>query len=225
MRARWSIVACTTTVLLFAFSAADAADPAILIGFTEAPGAERINLVDQRPAEEKQTYRGSLNIMNCNYGVYRVGDLMSQPGRVTLLRSDLAAALGSLLDGRTVVVKHYGIYVNNQLSLRSSAAAATAGATGNGVVLDVLKGMTAECPPEKMNGGWYGDGEKTTEFSPVVAELTVEVDGRELAVRKVVSSPKGNVRLRASDETFVTMLFDAMRGVTAELVMRFQSAR
>jgi len=221
----FSIVGSVATVLLFAFPAAHAADPAILIGFTETPDAERIDLIDQRPLEDKQTYRGSLNIMNCNYGVYRVGDDVSRPSRMQLLRSDLAAALGSELDGRSIVVKHYGIYVNNQLALRSSAAATTAGATGNGIVLEVLKGMAAECPPDKMNGGWYGDDEKTTEFSPFVAELTVAIDGRELAVRKVISSPKGNVRLRPSDEIFVSMLFDAMRGVTAELVEQLQSTR
>lgn len=216
--------------LLTSFSA-NAENKATLADFVDAPGADRVMLIDERPEEEKTKSPGSLNIGNCNYGVYRVADDMSEPARMRLLRSDLAAALGAQLDGRPVVVKHYGIYVNNAATLRrgvagaaqgaGTAAAASVGAAPPGEI--GVPGIGVYCPPDSMNGGWYGHLEVTTEFSPVIAELTVEVDGREYAVRTVISSPKRNVRIRANDATFVALLFEAMRGVTAELVTRLQS--
>ena len=212
---------------------ADAADKPTLVGFTEAPGAERVLLVDERPAEDKTQSFGALNIMKCTYGVFRVADDATEPSRMTLLRSDLAAALGAELDGRSIIVRHYGLYVNNARALRGTAAAAAsaAGATaaaGVGIPNAVVRveGMDPNCPPEKMEGGWYGPGEATTVFSPFIAELTVEIDGREYGVRHVVSSPKRNNKAPKAvlkDPVFSPLLFEALRGANAALVVKLQS--
>src|SRR5262249_35163646 len=114
-------VACTA-------QAAGAADKPTLAGFTEAAGAERVMLVDQRPADDKTQSIGPLFIGNCAYGVFRVADDATEPSRMTLLRSDLAAGLGGQLDGRSITVRHYGLYFNSARELRHGAAAAGAAA-------------------------------------------------------------------------------------------------
>lgn len=206
-----------------------------LAGFTEAPGAERLMLVDARPEEDKTQDLGSANIFKCAYGVFRVADDSTVPSRLTLLRSDLAAALGAELEGRSIIVRHYGLYVNNARALRGSAAAAGAmaggqAAQGVGLAPGIVQfpGMDPDCPPEKMEGGWYGPGETTTGFSPSIAELTVEIDGREYAVRSVISAPKANRKRPKAvleDPVLSPLLFDALRGANAALVTKLQSER
>jgi hypothetical protein len=197
---------------------ARSADQAVLAGFTASADSQRISLVDQRPAGEKKKGMGSLSITNCNYGVSRVADDLTAPDRMTLLRNDLAMALGAQLEGKPIVVKHYGLYVNNAVGLRGLVYKPYTGA-----IPGVMEGIGASCPPEKMDGGWYGPEELTTPYSPVIAELAVEVDGKPYAVRAVVS-PDQAFRMKPKDPVYAALLFDAMRKVAGSLAAALKPA-
>lgn len=212
---RPALLALGLVALLTSSGAWSAKRQAVLAGFEPDLIADSIELVDQRPEEEKTASMGSLVITSCNYAVRRIADDVSSPDRMTLLRSDLAAALGGAIAGKKVVVKHYGLYINDGPRLRR-------GALNNftGLIPDIAR-ETGNCPPEKMNGGWFDRMKYTGEFSPVIAELTVQVDGRTYVANGLISPEKHYIN-NAKDQYFGELVFKALRKTTEDLMTKLQ---
>src|SRR5262245_36567495 len=89
-----------------------------LEGFEDSPTAGRFSVVDERPEKAKKASIGSLLPLSCDYGVRRISDESTDPDRIRLLRSDLDMATGAFLNGKTVHVRHFGVYVNAGVETR-----------------------------------------------------------------------------------------------------------
>jgi hypothetical protein len=142
-------------------------------------------VLDERPESEKKGKSLSSMITSCNYGVRRIGD-KNAPTRFALLRTELAAAAGAALDGKTLHVPRFDIFINYSIGLRRSTSAMY----GGGLLSDALIEHGANCPREKMEGGWFEAAELTTRHPPVIIEMRVVVDGQTYDVRAVHSPDK-----------------------------------
>jgi hypothetical protein len=139
-------------------------------------------VLDERPEQDKKSKTGSYMITSCNYGVLRIGD-KKMPDRFAALRTELAAIAGAPLDGKTLHVPLFNVYVNQSVGLRKMADENFDGALANAMI-----NRGSSCPREKMDGGWFGGTEVSTLHSPLIVEMRVLIDGQAHDVR-VVHSP------------------------------------
>jgi len=54
-----------------------------------------------------------------------------------------------------------------------------------------LTAASSNCPREKVNGGWYDGKEVPADVSPIIVELTANVEGKNYQVR-IVRAPSIN---------------------------------
>jgi hypothetical protein len=165
------IKACIAVVLLFA--------GVCLAQETPAPGTA-LNVVDERPEEDKKQKTYSLMITNCDYGVYRLADGKKGPNRFDVLRTNLTELKGAALDGKTLHVPRFDIHFNNAIWMRESA-----GSLVGGALLESLKKRGVDCPREKMKAGWFEGSELTAERAPVIVEIKATLDDVSHEVRVV----------------------------------------
>jgi hypothetical protein len=182
-----------------------ASQTAMLSGYTKAETAATFKIVDSRPASERESKMGSLVMTSCNYGVRQVGDKNTTPDRVTLLSEDLNAAMGQQLAGKSLVLKHYSVHLNNTNVIRSRL-----GMAAPGLLVEMAKDAGSRCKREEMDGGWYQPDDVTTPYSPFIVEVTLLVDGRTHAVRSVYS-PDKEVTMEYGKPESAAALFSAMR--------------
>jgi hypothetical protein len=148
-----------------------------------------LRLLDARPAKDKAFSTHSLWITSCDYGVYTVGEPAAARPAMDVLRGD-AVALPSL-QGRSheIRVDHYVVYFNPARKLKGMAVGVgiggMVGAAIGSSVADAGKG--SKCPAAKMDGGWYGPGELTTAYSPLIVETAGALDGKPFHSRTVYS--------------------------------------
>jgi hypothetical protein len=147
----------------------------------QSPAPPPFELVDARPAKEKKNDHLSLLITSCDYGVYQLGDKRA-PRRFELLQAHLAQHAAEKLQGKTLRVPHYFIYVNNLPWARAMVARGTWKNSNPGVGEEILRyGET--CPRSTSKGGWFDPAELTRLSPPIVIELTAEIDGARIDVR------------------------------------------
>ncbi len=108
--------------------------------FTKVTPAFTIS--DERPAPEKKAEILSVNILNDNYGIFRIGDNETVPDRIQYLTNQLGNKANSQLSGKQVVVKHFEIHNNLQKILKRGATFGTFGLVG-GVLAGVTKNPDA----------------------------------------------------------------------------------
>ena len=168
-----------------------------------------VEIIDQRPAAEQASKSGSLLISSCDYAVRQLGDHDLRFDRVASLRDALQNASAAKLAGRPVTLVHYGIYINPAEIFRRGAQAAAFHIVEVGGV-----DRGSHCAQEKMSGGWYGPGESTTRFAPIVVEIGFLVDGARRNVRTVYSPDRDPVRYR-SDESAALVLSAARQAEQA----------
>jgi len=144
---------------------------------------------DARPQAERKN-RNFLTLwrFSCEFGVRELGDEFVD--RVGKLRHDISLAYGDRLAGKTIVVDHYHLYLN-QRAMEGQHSWATA----VGGVLAIGIGAQAEtdapaCDPDKMPAGWFDPSELTTPWSPFIAEIELHIDGQDILVHSVYSPPK-----------------------------------
>lgn len=148
---------------------------------------------DQRPQAEKEQKTLSLWLFSCEYGVKRLSDddvIPRNETRVQRLSEELTSEFGSSLNGHRVVLRHYTMYLNMNAEMVGSPLV---GPLGKALVEAPLQGASAKahqsCPKEKMGGGWFEQRELTSPHTPFITEITLEIDGRPLTVRRVYSPP------------------------------------
>lgn len=175
--------------LLLTTAHADAAAP-------PAPEAA-FTLVDARPDAEKTTHTLSDSIWSCDFGVYALGDdlVRQKPeaprlDRVAGLKDDLARGLGARLNGRTLTVDHYNLYLNLTASQSGVAPDGPLGALS-----PKTQTRQAKCPRDKMTAGWFDGAELSTPYPPYIVEMEVELDGQHHHIRTVISSQKDVAQL------------------------------
>jgi hypothetical protein len=92
---------------------------------------------DKRPSSEKEAEVLSVNVMNDNYGIYRIGDTQLSPDRIAYLIRKLSKNINNQLTDKNIIVDHFEIHNNLQKVLKKSA---TFGAFG--LVGGVVSGFT-----------------------------------------------------------------------------------
>jgi len=156
-----------------------------------AAGASKngLHLTDARPARDKSFSTHSLWITSCNYGVYTVGEPATAPPAMDTLREDFLAVPSLQGSSHDLRVDRYAVYFNPSRKLKGMAVGVGIGGIVGGTIgssmADPAKG--SKCPPAKMEGGWYGPGELTTPYSPLIVETSGTFDGKPFHSRTVYS--------------------------------------
>ncbi len=150
-------------------------------------------ILDERPAAEKATKKGSGPITSCDFAVTQLGDTDLSFDRIASLRSALEAAGPGKAAGKEVALHHYGIYLNPAEIFRRSFDAV---ARHRIDVSTVDPG--SRCTQEQMSGGWYGPGESTTRFAPIIVEIGFVLDGVRYDIHNVYSPDGDPVRYRSA---------------------------
>ena len=91
---------------------------------------------DERPQTEKVAEVLSINVMNDNYGIYRIGDSQLTPDRITYLTNQLSNKVNNSLTGKDIVVNHFEIH-NNLQKLQKQAASFGAFGLVGGIISGV----------------------------------------------------------------------------------------
>jgi hypothetical protein len=169
-------------------TAAGVLGAAILLAGMPAVAQDGLRLIDSRADKPAETKMLSFNAVSCGYSVFKIADLGRPVDRMTRLRADLERELGSELAGKSVQVIDYQIYLN------SSRRAKRLNGQAHGLIgVAISQASTTGCDKETDRQGWYAADEVSNNFSPLVVQIAVTVDGRPLAVRSVIS-PKAELR-------------------------------
>ena len=88
----------------------------------------RFELIDNRDTTQKTSEIMSLSIMNCWYGIYRLGDDQIVPSRLVILSKALEDSLGPKLQGKKVIINRFEIFNNMQSLLRGASSTSIIGA-------------------------------------------------------------------------------------------------
>ncbi len=149
----------------------------------------QLNFTDARPAKERKTRPYfTLWRLSCEFGVQDLGDELAD--RVGQLRHDIVQAYGSRMVGKTIVVDHYHLYLNERsMEAQNSTATAVFGVFALGAGAKA-KTTHPACTKDKMSEGWFDPSELTTPWSPFIVEMEVHLDGQGHLVHSVYSPPK-----------------------------------
>ena len=162
-----------------------------------APAAELV-VIDLRPKEEKDGFGLTPLDGKCNEEVYRIADVASDPGKVQVLRSDLAPLLG--MEGKTLTVLNWSIYYNRQVRKKGSMLEGV-GIQGYSVPAQKKQKLPGSiCSREQSAGGWYEGRELTSVYFPLISEFEGTFAGRPVTVR-VVHSPTRKLTGKFEGET------------------------
>jgi hypothetical protein len=148
-------------------------------------------MVDQRPGDERTTKWLSNVPYSCAFTVRQYGDEAISPDRFTLLRAGLDTGLHERLAGKTLLVTHFGIYINS--AQRSRAAEII---HGEGLAQSLTDTAMADrferlCAAEELAEGWLEAGHKDMTHSVAIVRVTFILEGRVHSVRVLenVASP------------------------------------
>lgn len=169
---------------------------------------------DARPAGQGDSGYESLLVTRCVYGIYRLGDDKFTPDRVAVLRSDLDAALGAELAGKKVVLKNYTVHFNQAGTLRGKVAS---GQTG---LIPALMNDTSVrgCSADDLEGGFVGN-EVTTDRSPLIVVIDLEVNGAKVHARWVESAPaEFDTQTSEDDPAWSAFVTKALHNATKKAV-------
>ena len=155
-------------------------------------------VIDARPDAEKATHSLSDSIWSCDFGVYALGDDLARQkpasprlDRIAGLKDDLARGLGARLNGQTLTIDHYNLYLNLTASQAGVAPDGPLGA----LMAPKTQSREAKCSRDKMTAGWFDGAELSTPYPPYIIEMEVELDGQHHHIRTVVSTQKDVAQL------------------------------
>lgn len=148
-----------------------------------------LQLIDGRPADQLKSKTYSRNLYDCKFAIKLIaGDDRRAVGRIEKLRTDLDAALGDRLAGKTVTVTDYRLVINYSTYGTRVSKQIAGGPIGKAVAAASDRRPRAKCAQEKTPIGWFAAEEMRTLNSPLIVYLAVTVDGRPYSLR-VVHSP------------------------------------
>lgn len=207
-----------------------AATPVVI----DAPPANsqklRFVLEDRRPPKDLKGGYLSLLATSCNYGVRRVAETVTVPGKLAALGADLQELAGDRLAGKTVVVTSYALFQNQSREMRDLAKRSSGlGTLGLAPLLgNSIVESGAGCPQSEMEGGWYPGQGSAPLYSPYVLELGLSIDGKAYSTRVVrfpESAEEANSRLPAWGKLARGMFRQAAGDVVAQLEGAATAAR
>jgi hypothetical protein len=206
----------TGLVCMLLFGCQDAPPPnvAVMPGFQDRPAA--INVVDSRPGDEKTSQEGSSWMTNCMFGVFLLGDEVTVPPKLVVLRRDLEDALGTQLGNSAIVVVRYRMFLNQSAYQRAVA--------NGGYPTD--KTVASAFAPRHCIEGTYDASEVTTAHSPIITEISVMLAGTAYSVRSVYSPQEEVPTVDGAwgGPNGITALFGAMHQADAALVEKLRTA-
>ena len=168
-------------------------------------------IVDRRPEDERTSRWLSDVVRSCAFTVRQYGDEATWPDRFSVLAESLDMALHERLAGKTLLVTHFGIYING--AQRPSVH-------GDGL-LQSLADYAAEsrfgrlCAPEEVTQGWLEAGHKDAGGPVVIVQITFILDGRMHNVRVFE-----NTSAPATGAAMVGAVKKAAERIVADLLAR-----
>lgn len=182
----------------------------------------RFVLEDRRPPKEGKGGLLSYMVTNCNYGVRRLAEITTAPGKLEVLGADLQELAGERLAGKTVTVTSYALFQNQANEFRALTKQSSGfGSIGLAAKLgsDIVDSGSG-CAQGEMEGGWYDSRQAVSRFSPYVLELKLSIDGKPYAARVVrfpESVEQANNRLPAWGLMAREMFRQVAKNVVTEL--------
>jgi hypothetical protein len=152
--------------------------PQVKLSNHQVVDTSRIRVTDSRPASQKQSEILSSVITACVYGIARLGDKNTEPDRVSYLSQRLLAAKGRSLADKTIVLKDFSVYRNNQVKLRGGVMP-----NATGITIAALR--VAECFGDKKHEGGYDVAENPTGENIAIVNIEIAIAGRTIKSRAV----------------------------------------
>jgi hypothetical protein len=159
----------------------------------------QFSLIDNRPDKEKKSFYFSMNMFDCNFGVYNLGEKgsVSQEflsDRVGLLREMFLKKFGDKLNGHVIYIDNFRMIFN--ASAENKAEAVSQGFRGGIIAPLIASPITTKpkCERAKMTAGWFDPSELTTNNTPVIFALNMKIDGNIISARRVISSQRNMFR-------------------------------
>ncbi|QGW65914.1 hypothetical protein GOY17_13950 [Lysobacter soli] len=160
--------------------------------------ARAYTLVDKRDPKSLKSGFESLMITNCAYGIMRLGDNDIDPHLTVLLDDALAARFGDRLAGKQITLDGFAVHLNNALALRNQMTSMY-----GGLVDTLMNKKKVGCAAEDLSGG-YTVGEVQPGMAPIIAAVSVHMDGktyfgRGIVEAKVPAPPRKKAEQSAKD--------------------------
>jgi len=89
-----------------------------------------LSIIDARPDSEKRAEILSLMVTSDNYGIFRIGDGQLTPDRISFLSNALNEQAVEQFSGKTITLKHFEIFNNQQKALKKTAGYSAFGVAG-----------------------------------------------------------------------------------------------
>ncbi len=171
-------------------------------------------IIDSRQGAEESGGYISTKKEDCERWTYRISDVQTDPPRLSVLHTELIAALGTALHDKSLDVTRYAIFINKRSYFEFRSAIGEYGSARG-----VVPSMGSRCESQVTRGGYYAPWESTTNYSPIIVELNASYDGKPLRVR-VVHSPGAELSMEKFGRgEHSEALLAAMRIAMAELIM------
>jgi hypothetical protein len=175
--------------------------------------AGELVLIDLRPEEEKGGF-GLVELSGkCNKEVFRIPDVASDPMKVDLLKSDIAAALADSGAGKTLTVLNWSIYYNKQVRGSRGSGLSSVGVQGYSLPTKKQDGGRQPgslCAKRETAGGFYDGSELESVYFPLISEFTGTYAGKPITARVIVSPRRKLPGKFEGDEADTDTLLDAV---------------
>lgn len=167
---------------------------------TQGISPPSIKFVDNRNEEQKRSEVMSMSITDCWYGVYRLGDEQTEPGRLSYLAKSLDSRMGDELAGKTVRIDTFEVFNNWQSVLRPSSdptgaayglaqpttgAAVVGNALGAGIAAAIMSGAC------RANSSKLAVDRNPNNLPAVIVNYDFTVDSRRVKGTVVQLEPQG----------------------------------
>jgi len=151
---------------------------------------EELVVIDLRPKEETEGNGLAPLTGKCNKDVFRIADVASDPLKLDVLREDIVPLFRMTGERKTLTVLNWSIYYNMQRGQGGGPTVKSVGVQGyaipTGKTKEKQKG--SKCSRAESAGGWYAAGDVSSQYPPLISELTATFSGKPVTVR-VVHSP------------------------------------
>ena len=132
------------------------------------PTNSSIQIIDQRPVEQKETEMLSYLITNCKYGIQRLGDEWTVPDKVEYLKSEISERLP---ESKILKITNFVFYNNMQYQLRE-------GNIYRGPIWSLV-----ECDENNDRFTLYTPEENPERLNILIGTVEGELDGVEFFIR------------------------------------------